>query len=74
MSVKMTQLFRKYSSLKQKRDEAYARVYAEMDKKRRADKLKKAKSLDSRLSNTMYEINELARKEGIPVKRSRRKK
>jgi len=74
MSVKMTQLFRKYSSLKQKRDEAYARVYAEMDKKRRADKLKKAKSLDSRLSNTMYEINELARKEGISVKRSRRKK
>ena len=74
MGVKMTQLFRKYNNLKRKRDEAYARVYAEMDNKRRSDKLRKAKRYDTQLANVMYEINERARKEGIPTKRRKKKK
>jgi len=73
MSAKMTQLFTSYKRLKQRRDEAYAKVYAEMDNKRRADKLRKAKSYDTKLSNIMSEINEQARKEGIPAKRRRKR-
>lgn len=69
----MMQLFTRYKGLKQKRDEAYAKVYAETDNKRRADNLRKAKHYDTKLSNIMNEINKQAKKEGIPTKRRTRR-
>lgn len=74
MTVKMISLFKEERKISRKRDEAYARVYAETDGKRRADKLKKARSLDSQLSSTMAAINEQARKEGIVTKSNKRHK